>query len=153
MYTTVEAVRAALSDSSVNLLMEGRYTEVPDEREAIILPLIQSAIEEASGTIDGYLMAKYPVPLQNAPKVLSNITKDMAIYNLLSRVGIEEDSRDKVIIDKQNGAIRFLEKVSKGEIQLATASVSTPSDFPSSQPSSVQTATCAIFSRQSMKGY
>lgn len=150
MYTTAAVVRAALSDGTVNALLESRYTDDPTQREAIIIPLIETAVTEAAGTIDGYLMARYTVPLQPTPAVIGNLAKDMAIYNLMTRVGIDEDSRDKVLVDRNAAAIRFLEKVSKGEIML---SAQVPgSSKPASQYGGMVSASPAVFSRDKMKG-
>lgn len=150
MYVTVAKVREVLSDSTINLLLESRYTDDPDERESIILPLIESAIVEASGTIDGYLMAKYATPLQPTPAVIGNLSKDMAVYNLMTRVGIDENSRDKVLIDRNAAALKFLEKVSKGEILLSAGATTGSQTI--TQYGGMVSASPAIFSRDKMKG-
>jgi phage gp36-like protein len=151
MYVTTEKVRAAISESTANLLLESRYTDNANERESILLPLIDNAIVEATGTVEGYLMARYPLPLSPVPSVISNLTKDMAIYNLMTRVGIDESSRDKVLIDRNAAAIKFLEKVSKGEIMIGVPSTSGATS-PSVSHVGMVSASPAVFSRDKMRG-
>lgn len=118
MYCTPEEVRGSLKDDALNVLIGDRYIEDPAEREQLILPIITEAIADACGEIDGYLAKRYPVPLSVVPKVINKYGKDIAVYNLYSRVGIDESEKEKNYLNRYNAAIRFLELVAKGTVDL-----------------------------------
>ncbi|WP_018752668.1 gp436 family protein [Paenibacillus sanguinis] len=118
MYCTTDEVRAAIKDDAIGTIIGGDYTDDPAEREAQITPLIDSAIEDACGEIDGYLAKRYPVPLRSIPKVVNKFAKDIAVYNLFSRSGIDESDREKNYLNRYQAAIRFLELVAKGTVDI-----------------------------------
>ncbi|CAH8720535.1 DUF1320 domain-containing protein [Paenibacillus melissococcoides] len=43
----------------------------------------------------GYLVKRYSVPLSRVPKVINKYAKDIAVYNLFSRIGIDEGEKEK----------------------------------------------------------
>lgn len=73
---------------------------------------VDQAIADADGTIDSYLAARYPLPLSQVPPVLERYACDMARYFLHDRSPLEE------VTNRYKEAIRYLEKVSKGDISL-----------------------------------
>lgn len=120
MYCTIKEVRDSIKDDAIGTLIGGDYIDDPAEREEQITPLIDNAIEDASGEVDGYLVKRYPVPLRIVPKVINKFAKDIAVYNLYSRIGIDESDREKNYLNRYNAAIRFLENVAKGMIDIDT---------------------------------
>ncbi|MEF2968353.1 DUF1320 domain-containing protein [Paenibacillus sp. M1] len=124
MYCSTQEVRDSVKDDAIGSLIGGDYIDDPEERELKITPLIKSAIEDACGEIDGYLAKRYSVPLQVVPKAINKFAKDIAIYNLFSRIGIDESEREKNYLNRYNAAIRFLENVAKGMIDIGTGGVS-----------------------------
>lgn len=102
-----------LKDAPAELVAQltGNMAE-PDEEK------LERALENASGTIDSYLAARYPVPLADPPVVLRRYCVDIALYELqkLRALGDIEDSRLRY-----TDAIKFLEKVNEGKISLGPA--------------------------------
>ena len=81
-YSTKEEVREMLKDDALNAIIGDTFIEDPEEREAKVAPIIESAIEDADAEIDGYLAKRYAVPISPAPRVLNKFSKDIALYNL-----------------------------------------------------------------------
>jgi len=113
-------VRAMLKDDALNTIIGTDYIGDPDERESKILPLISAAITDAGAEIDGYLAKRYPLPLSHVPQALNKFAKDIAVYNLYSRIGINEGDREKNILNRYKAAVRFLELVADGTVSIGT---------------------------------
>lgn len=78
-------------------------------------PMINQALADASAEIDGYLAARYALPLPMVPAILARIAGDIAIYRLLSlrRLGDIEDARRRY-----EDVRRLLEAISRGTVSL-----------------------------------
>jgi phage gp36-like protein len=85
---------------------------------AIDEDVVSRAIEDADATIDSYCQGRYTAPLNPAPAKVRQISVDIAIYNLFSR---RADTAPDVRKDRYKEAIRWLEKVNKGDISLGAA--------------------------------
>lgn len=118
MYCTVEEVLGMIKDDMRNVIIGDEYIEDEQEREAKIATLCEAAISDACAEIDGYLAKRYSVPFQNVPAAIRKFTKDIAVYNLVSRMGIEEDTREKTFLNRYNAAVKFLLEVAKGNISI-----------------------------------
>ena len=70
--------------------------------------------------IDGYLAKRYTVPISPAPRVLNKFSKDIAVYNLFSRIGIDESTDQKTYLNRYNAAIKFLTLVAEGKVSIGT---------------------------------
>ena len=101
-YSTKEEVREMLKDDALNAIIGDTFIEDPAEREELVEPLIEAAIADADAEIDGYLAKRYTVPISPAPRVLNKFSKDIAVYNLFSRIGIDE-STDQVPHPRRRG--------------------------------------------------
>ncbi len=121
-YSTRDEVRAMLKDDALNIIIGDTFLEDPAEREAGIGPLIDSAIEDADGEIDGYLAKRYAVPISPAPKIINKCSKDIAIYNLWARIGIDESTDQKTYLTRYNSAIKFLTLVAEGKVSIGAQS-------------------------------
>jgi phage gp36-like protein len=107
-----------VKDDAIDALL-GEYIEDPVERENKIAPIIDSAIEDADGEINGYLNKRYPAPFPSpVPKIVNKLSKDISIYNLFAGIGIDEDDPQKTILTRYKNAIKFLENVAKGLINI-----------------------------------
>ncbi|CAH8721331.1 DUF1320 domain-containing protein [Paenibacillus melissococcoides] len=51
-----------IKDDALNALIGDRYIEDEEQREELIAPIIEEAIADASGEIDGYLVKRYSSP-------------------------------------------------------------------------------------------
>lgn len=148
-YSTKEEVREMLKDDALNAIIGDTFIEDPEEREAKVAPIIESAIEDADAEIDGYLAKRYAVPISPAPRVLNKFSKDIAIYNLYSRLGIDEGTEEKNYLNRYNAAVKFLALVAEGKVSIGAetedpASAAATGFSVKSNP--------RIFSRGSMRG-
>lgn len=124
-YCEVFEVREMLKDDALNSIIGDTYIEDESEREAKITPIVESAIADAEGEVDGYLAKRYPVPLTVVPKAISKFTKDIAVYNLYSRVGIDEGDKEKNYLNRYRAAIDFLKLAADGKIDIGVGSLQT----------------------------
>ena len=80
---------------------------------------VDQAIGDAGSEIDGYCMARYPLPFDPAPAVIKKLCTDIALYNLMSRRGFDEEKgSDRVVQDRYRSAVRVLENMAKGIVTL-----------------------------------
>lgn len=119
-YSTASEVRDMLKDDALNVIIGDTFEEDEAEREAKIGPIIEAAIADADAEIDGYLAKRYSVPFSPVPRVLNKFSKDIALYNLFSRIGIDEDSDQKTYLNRYNAAIKFLTLVAEGKVSIGT---------------------------------
>lgn len=146
-YCTVEEVRGMIKSDALNMIIGDEYIEDEALREQEIIPIIEEAIGDADGEIDGYLIKRYPVPLSPTPKVINKFSKDIAVYNLFSRAGIDEGEKEKNYLNRYKAAVRFLENVAKGVIDIGITDSTQKANTGFSMTSNTR-----LFSRNSMKG-
>ncbi len=118
MYCTIDEVLSMLKDDMIDAILGPEIIEDAEERRAKITPFCQLAIEDACAEIDGYLYKRYPLPMKRAPEVLRKFAKDIAVYNLASRTGIDEDERENTIYIRYKNAIQYLTLVAKGTVSI-----------------------------------
>lgn len=84
-------------------------TDEPDETA------IERALADASAEIDGYIAARYALPLLSVPPVLQRICVDIAVYRLMNLrpLGDIDDARRRY-----EDAIRFLKDLVKHDVSL-----------------------------------
>lgn len=151
-YCTVAEVLDMFKEDALNALLGTEYIEDPEERRATLTPYVEGAIEDADAEIDGYLNKRYDVPVRNPPKVLNKYSKDIAAYNLASRSGIDEDDREKTILTRYNAAIRFLENVAKGIVEIGDNGSGSGTEIKAASGFNLKSQK-RLFSRESMKGW
>ena len=105
-YSTRAEVRDMVKDDALNAIIGDTFIEDPAEREELVSPIIDAAIADADAEIDGYLAKRYAVPLAPAPRVINKFSKDIAVYNLFSRIGIDEGTDQKTYLNRYNAAIK-----------------------------------------------
>ncbi len=150
MYCTEPEVLDMIKDDMINSILGDGYIEDLEERRDRILPLVTAAIGDACAEIDGYLAKRYPVPMVPTPGVISKFAKDMAVYNLVSRRGLDEDEREKNYLTRYNAAVKFFTLVAEGKVDIGTGGLdggggSSASGFKMSSPP-------RIFSRDKLQG-
>lgn len=148
-YSTREEVREMIKDDALNAIIGDTFIEEPAKREELVGPIIDAAIGDADAEIDGYLAKRYAVPLSPAPKVINKFSKDIAVYNLFSRIGIDESSDEKTYLNRYNSAIKFLTFVAEGKVSLGAES-----DDPATAAATGFSVTSnpRLFSRDQMRG-
>lgn len=117
-YSTREEVREMIKDDALNVIIGDTFIEKPAKRERLVGPIIDGAIADADAEIDGYLAKRYAVPLAPVPKVINKFSKDIAVYNLFSRIGIDEGTGEKTYLNRYNAAVRFLTLVAEGKVSI-----------------------------------
>lgn len=118
-YCTVDEVFKMLKEDMINSLLADELIEDASKQREMMEPVIEDAIADADAEINGYLTKRYSLPFVDAPKVLNKFSKDIAIYNIISnRFGIDENGKEKTILNRYNAAIKFLTSVANGTIEL-----------------------------------
>ncbi|MCM1258427.1 MAG: DUF1320 domain-containing protein [Roseburia sp.] len=150
-YCIVSEVLDMLKEDMLNAIIGDDYIEDEAERIKAITPLAEQAIDDAQAEIDGYLAKRYNVPFPKTPNVINKFAKDIALYNLVSRKGVDESDREKTYLTRYNAAIAFLAKVAEGKIDIGVPEGYTTEDAAKigfSMKSSRRT-----FTRDSMRGW
>lgn len=108
--------------------------------------VVGNAIEYASAVIDGYLGARYTLPLATVPVILKTYCTDIAICALYDR---RPAGRPEHWQDRCKNADRFLGLVAAGKISLGAAD---PAGTGESDTAVVDAAD-PIFSREELERY
>lgn len=95
----------------------GRENGIPANK--VNEDLFESVSSDADSLINGYLRAKYKLPLKNVPKFIKTIATDICAYRLYSR---RPQEIPKHIVNNFELAIKQLEDVKKGNLLLETPS-------------------------------
>uniref|UniRef100_UPI00405757CE gp436 family protein n=1 Tax=Agathobacter sp. TaxID=2021311 RepID=UPI00405757CE len=150
MYCTVEEVLKMIKDDMKNVIIGDEYIEDAEEREAKIAELCGDAITDACAEIDGYLAKRYSLPLTKTPQVINKFAKDISVYNLVSRTGIDESEREKTILNRYNAAIKFLLAVAEGKIDIGVEKKGGSNEAANGFK---MKSSGRVFSRDSMRGW
>lgn len=106
----------ATPDQFIKTFSERETISLTDEKRtgAVDSDKLEFALTRASNVIDGYLVGRYKTPWPDSPGILIGYCCDIARYQLASdyRVLSEE------IRLRYDDAIKFLEKVASGKINL-----------------------------------
>lgn len=146
-YCTREEVREMVKDDALNAIIGDTYIESPEEREAKIGPLIDAAIQDAGSEINGYISKRYPSMRSPAPTVLNKFSKDIAVYNLFSRIGIDEQSEQKNILNRYHAAVKFLTLVAEGKVDIGVSD-----NAAAARTGFTVSSSPRLFSRNTMRG-
>jgi len=137
----------SVQDDILDQLDEDALIQLTDpDGVAIDDDKVTRAIADADATIDAYCQGRYTVPLSPVPAKIRQISVDIAIYNLYSR---RDDTAPDIRIERHKEAIRFLEKVSEGKINLGAA---TPAATNTRDTVDI-TSNERIFDRDKMSGF
>lgn len=149
-YCTVDEVLDMLKDDMINVIVGDDYIEDKEERRKAVTPIAEQAVEDAGAEIDGYLAKRYDVPFTKTPLVINKFAKDIALYNMVSRKGIDETDREKTYLTRYNSAISFLTKVAEGLIDIG---ISLNQTEESAQNGFSMQSQVRLFTRDSMNGW
>ena len=148
MYCTAADVRELIKDDLINTLIGNEYRDDEADQETLLAPLLERAVEDAAAEIDGYLARRYPVPLVRVPKIIAKYANDIAVYNLVSRIGVgTEADRENNYLERYRHAIKFLQAIAAGTVSLGleTPSAQAATGFQMTSPP-------RLFSRDSLQG-
>lgn len=108
--------------------------------------VLAGALAEADAEIDPYLAPHYPLPLTSVPKILSGFACDITRYRLCG-AGVTETEE---VRKRYEDAIKFMVKVSRGEISLGLDAIgAAPVEHGSVQVS----APARVFNSDSLAGF
>lgn len=109
MYTSREAMVNKFGEREVIALTDREpYTDEINDT------VLDDAIAAVCGEIDSHIGARYNVPLNPVPKVLTQLASDMVRYYLTGAASTETNP----IVARYNNAVKFLKSVAKGEVTL-----------------------------------
>jgi phage gp36-like protein len=110
--------------------------------------VLQQALDDASAEIDGYLGARFALPLSDPPTVLNRLTADIAVYRLQALRPLHDlaDARRRY-----DDAVAMLGRVAAGELTLGIASDQRETQIADSAEQAEGPA--RVFSRRSLKGF
>lgn len=150
MYCTTVEVLGMIKDDMKNIIIGDEYIEDEQEQNKKLTEICEGAVADACAEINGYLAKRYSVPFRRTPQVINKFAKDIAVYNLVSRMGIDEGDREKTFLNRYNAAVRFLLEVAKGTVSIGTDDEETGSGAANGFNMS---SSPRIFSRKSMRGW
>lgn len=149
-YCTAKDVIDMLKADMMNVIIGDDYIEDEEERIKAITPLAEQAVSDAEAEIDGYLAKRYKVPFTKTPQVIHKFAKDISLYNLVSRKGVDESDREKTYLTRYNSAISFLTKVAEGKIDIGVSEKSTED---AANNGFLMKSSERLFTRGSMRGW
>jgi len=152
-YCTAEEVLEMLKDDMINAIVDDGYEDEREKRIEKITPLAEQAAADAGAEIDGYLAKRYKVPLKKTPTVIHKYAKDIALYNLVSRKGIDETDREKTYLNRYNAAIAFLLRVAEGKIDIEVSPDGGASSGSTANIGFTMESSKRLFTRESMRGW
>ena len=85
---------------------------------AAIQVRITAAIADADAMVNTYLRKQYAVPLATTPDTIKRLSVDLAMHQLHGRRGSDFGEPPEAIIENRKQAIKVLEGINKGEIDL-----------------------------------
>lgn len=94
------------------------YTADEQARAAEALVVVQRALQDADDTINGYISARYNLPLAPVPAVLARVACELARFYLY------DDQVTDTVKDRHASNIKWLEGVSKGTVSLGADAAS-----------------------------
>ena len=103
---------------------------------------LDQAIAKADALIDSYVGNRYSLPLAEIPPVLAEMALDLVRYNL-------DKSPDEIIKDRNDKAIKYLERVSAGKASLGIPQASEPVSLDTAEIQSGGN----VFHRDNSKGF
>lgn len=144
-YCGISDITAVLAEAEVARLTDDISGEI------INTLVVDNAISAAGELIDGYLRSKFSsLPLSPIPKLITNISVDLAIYYLHQRR--YRTNMPESVESQYKNQVKILEQIQKGFISLGIEPVSTETK----QTGGVRvnkTSTDRYFNSQLMTGF
>jgi phage gp36-like protein len=142
-YCTLEDLGKIMPEQD---LIELTDDDVP--AAVIVTANVDKAIADAGELIDGYLRARYSLPLTPAPGLINTLACDIAVYRLYARR--VKLTPPEGVSERYKNALKLLDLIQKGAISLGDGGTPTPE---ASGDSVSVTAADRIFTRDTMEGY
>lgn len=103
-------------DDLKNDIPEAELIQLTDDADAGVVDetKVADAIADADSEIDGYLRNRYDLPLSPVPRILKKLSVGIALYYLFHRRQIQNE----VIKERYDNAVKLLDRIAKGQVQL-----------------------------------
>ncbi|MBI4835922.1 MAG: DUF1320 domain-containing protein [Candidatus Abawacabacteria bacterium] len=111
MYCTINDI--------INVIPECELIQLSNDDElatAVNEDVVNNAIEDAMSTINGYLMARYTLPLTEVPRLLRRYAVELAVINIHARRFTQ--NMPESITEREKFVIAELGKIQKGVVTL-----------------------------------
>lgn len=92
---------------------------------SVSTPVLARAIADADAEIEGYLRARYVVPMAPVPEIVRRVSVDLTIFNLYSRRFNTDDGVPDAVQARWENAIKTLTRISSGAVTLPTTATTT----------------------------
>ena len=151
MYCTLTDLKKLLPEETIIQLTDDENLkpaaiDPANPAHAAIIGRIDEAIEAADAEIDGYCAVKYATPFTAAPRLITGLSVELAIYYLHARRTIPED-----IQKRYERAASRLKDIAKG---LMTLGIDPPApSIDSGGSESNKPVSDRIFTRDKMQGF
>lgn len=149
MYCTTDEVKNQLKDDVITSVIGADRLLEREEKDRLIEPILSDAIADASGEVDGYLNKRYAVPLIEPPSMIAKLTKDIAVYNVMSRSGMTTSEKENNYLTRYNAAIKYLTMAAEGKVDIG---IKVASGAPTTQSTFHFNSASPIFGRDKMRG-
>lgn len=113
------------------------------------LAQIQSALDDAAATIDGYLATRYALPLNPVPAIVTGWARAITRYKLHGH-RISEEKSDPIVRDYKD-ALRFLELTAAGKFSLGADDPVNSATAPATEV--LISASAAVFGRGELESF
>lgn len=108
----------------------------------VVVDVAEQALSDATAEIDGYLAARYRLPVTDTPRMLSVLCTDIARYRLQKGVSTDQARQ------RYEDAIAALKSIARGDINLPLSSPPPASAEPMTTPGSAR-----VFDDDALRGY
>jgi phage gp36-like protein len=143
MYCTIDNIKGIMSEQD---LIELTDDSIPSQ--VIVSANVNKAISDAGEMIDGYLRARYSMPLLPVPGLIATLACDIVAYRLYARRA--KLTPPEGVSERYRNALKLLGQIQKGEIDLGVGAANTPEVGDSAEATSSERR---IFTRKTMRGF
>ncbi|ETS32096.1 hypothetical protein BB987_20405 [Photorhabdus temperata] len=147
-YATLADMYARYSRDGLNTLTDVKIDDwaalTADELTLVRQRLIQTALDDACATIDGYIDSRATLPLKTVPSVLIRVACVLARFSLEDGAATEKATKDS------EDAIRLLEKVAAGDVSLG---LSKEAERPEGGDIAQITSAGSVWQREKSRGF
>lgn len=141
-----------LKDDVINSIIGGNRLLEDEEKEQFLTPILEGAVADATAEVEGYLNKRYPIPLDKIPPMIEKLAKDIAVYNIMSRSGIDAGERESNYLTRYNAAVKYLIMAAEGKVDIGLETKVHPTGANSGSSTFHFSNNEAIFSRKKMQG-
>jgi phage gp36-like protein len=137
---TAELMIAVAAGSSLDA-----FTEDEVERAQAALVVVLRALQDADDTINGYISARYTLPMAPVPAVLARVACELARFYLY------DDQVTDLVKDRHAANVKWLGEVSLGKVTLGADAAS--GQQPTSSASAELVGSATVWKRDQSRGF